>query len=190
MHAKLLQSCWLFVTLWTVLTCLINLLSTVTLWGKYHFITLRSQLKPGHISSKCQRWDLNQDLPTVQISSLLADKRETLGSFPAVPWLSIPALFWASLVAQMVKTLPAMQETWVGKIPRRRKRLPTQYSCPVNPMDRGAWWATVHGFAKSQTWLATNTFTLPTDYFPWCESLKRQMQTFILQMGRLRTRKK
>ena len=136
------------VTLWTVLTCLINLLSTVTLWGKYHFITLRSQLKPGHISSKCQRWDLNQDLPTIQISSLLADKRETLGSFPAVPWLSIPALFWASLVAQMVKTLPA-QETWVRKITRRRKRLPTQYSCLVNPMDRGAWWATVHGFAES-----------------------------------------
>ena len=27
---------------------------------------------------------------------------------------------WASLVAQMVKNLPAMQETWVGKIPWRR----------------------------------------------------------------------
>ena len=25
-----------------------------------------------------------------------------------------------------------------------------------NPMDRGAWWATVHGFAKSQTWLSDN----------------------------------
>ena len=29
---------------------------------------------------------------------------------------------WASLVAQMVKNLPAMQETWVGKIPWRRAR--------------------------------------------------------------------
>ena len=28
---------------------------------------------------------------------------------------------------------------------------PLQYSCPENPMDRGAWWATVHGVAKSQT---------------------------------------
>ena len=28
-----------------------------------------------------------------------------------------------------------------------------QYSCLVNPMDRGAWWATVHGVAKSRTWL-------------------------------------
>ena len=28
-----------------------------------------------------------------------------------------------------------------------------QYSCLENPMDRGAWWATVHGLAKSQTQL-------------------------------------
>ena len=26
---------------------------------------------------------------------------------------------------------------------------PLQYSCPDNSMDRGAWWATVHGVAKS-----------------------------------------
>ena len=26
-----------------------------------------------------------------------------------------------------------------------------QYSCQKNPMDRGAWWAIVHGVAKSQT---------------------------------------
>ena len=28
---------------------------------------------------------------------------------------------------------------------------PLQYSCLENPMDRGAWWVTVHGVAKSQT---------------------------------------
>ena len=28
---------------------------------------------------------------------------------------------------------------------------PLQYSCLENPMDRGAWWATVHGVAKSRT---------------------------------------
>ena len=28
---------------------------------------------------------------------------------------------------------------------------PLQYSCLENPMDRGAWWATVHGVAKSDT---------------------------------------
>ena len=32
---------------------------------------------------------------------------------------------------------------------------PLQYSCLGNPMDRGAWRATVHGAAKSQTRLST-----------------------------------
>ena len=32
---------------------------------------------------------------------------------------------------------------------------PLQYSCLGNPMDRGAWWATVHGIAKSQARLST-----------------------------------
>ena len=31
---------------------------------------------------------------------------------------------------------------------------PLQYSCLENPMDRGTWKATVHGVAKSQTWLS------------------------------------
>ena len=31
---------------------------------------------------------------------------------------------------------------------------PLQYSCLENPMDRGAWWATVHGVAKSRTQLS------------------------------------
>ena len=31
---------------------------------------------------------------------------------------------------------------------------PLQYSCLENPMDRGAWWAIVHGVAKSRTWLS------------------------------------
>ena len=36
---------------------------------------------------------------------------------------------------------------------------PLQYSCLENPMDRRAWWAAVHGVAKSQTWLSDFTFT-------------------------------
>ena len=54
-----------------------------------------------------------------------------------------------------VKNLPAMQETqrhrsnpWVGKIPWERNGSPFQYSCLGNPLDRGAWWATVHGVAE------------------------------------------
>ena len=36
---------------------------------------------------------------------------------------------------------------------------PLQY-CLENPMDRGAWWATVHGVAKSPTRLSDFTFTV------------------------------
>ena len=36
---------------------------------------------------------------------------------------------------------------------------PLQYSCLENPMDRGAWWAIVHGVSKSQTRLSDFTFT-------------------------------
>ena len=36
---------------------------------------------------------------------------------------------------------------------------PLQYSCLENPMDGGAWWAAVHGVAKSRTRLSGFTFT-------------------------------
>ena len=36
---------------------------------------------------------------------------------------------------------------------------PLQYSCLGSPMDGGAWWAAVHGVAKSQTRLSDFTFT-------------------------------
>ena len=40
------------------------------------------------------------------------------------------------------------------KSPGVGKGNPFQYSCLENPMDRGAWWAVVHGVAKSQTRLS------------------------------------
>ena len=42
----------------------------------------------------------------------------------------IPFSAWASLVAQLVKNLPAIHETWVGRIPWRRERLPTPVFWP------------------------------------------------------------
>ena len=38
-----------------------------------------------------------------------------------------------------------------GRSPRDGHGNPLQYSCLENPRDRGAWWATVHIVAKSQT---------------------------------------
>ena len=53
-----------------------------------------------------------------------------------------------------------MSRYWVASacstfcFPWRGKRHPLQRSCLGDPMDRGAWWATVHGVAKSWTWLS------------------------------------
>jgi len=52
----------------------------------------------------------------------------------------------------------------LGRSPGEGNGNPLQYSCLENPMDGGAWWATVHGVAKSQTRLSdlTFTFTFPS----------------------------
>ena len=72
--------------------------------------------------------------------------------------------YWASLVAQRLKHLPAMRETRVRSLgqedsPGEGNGNPLQYSCLENPMDRGAWQATVHRVAKSRTRLSDFTFT-------------------------------
>ena len=57
---------------------------------------------------------------------------------------------WASLMAQRVKHLPAMQETQVRSLGRedpleKDMATPLQYSCLENSMDGGAWWAIYYG---------------------------------------------
>ena len=85
----------------------------------------------------------------------------------------------------VVKNLPAYQcrrhkrrrfDPWVRKIRWRGHGNPLQYSCLENPMDRGAWWATVHTVEKTRTRLKqlnTHTHTqhkqLMTDM--WISSL-------------------
>ena len=56
-------------------------------------------------------------------------------------------------MAQLVKNLPAMSETWVQSLGRedpleKEMANPLQYSWLRNPMDRGVWWSIVHGVAK------------------------------------------
>ena len=60
------------------------------------------------------------------------------------------------MVAQRLKHLPAMRETCVRSLgweDALEKEMATQvqYSCLENPMDGGAWWATVHGVEESDT---------------------------------------
>ena len=49
--------------------------------------------------------------------------------------------------------------TWLKVIYREGNGTPLQYSCLENPMDGGAWWAAVHGVAKSRTRLSDFPFT-------------------------------
>ena len=54
---------------------------------------------------------------------------------------------------------------------------PLQYSCLPNPMDRGAWWAAVHGVNRSRTRLSDFTFTF---YFHTLEMYEMATHSSIL----------
>ena len=61
---------------------------------------------------------------------------------------------WASLMAQMVQSPPAIWETWVrslGWADPLQEGMATHSSIPAwrITVDRGAWWATVHGVTES-----------------------------------------
>ena len=107
-----------------------------------------------------------------------SDNRKT------VPWLGFLCFFplvrlglwvlgestqrWgASQVAQLVKNMPANSgdARHTGSVPGLERSSgegngnPFQYSCLENFMNRGPWWATVHGVSKSQTRLSDFTFS-------------------------------
>ena len=99
------------------------------------------------------------------------DRDRTLGLIPGSgrspgEGIGYPLLYsWPSVVAQLVKNPPvnAGDIRDVGSIPGLGRSPggghgnPLQRSCPENPMDRGAWWATVHGVAESQTPMSPHT---------------------------------
>ena len=58
---------------------------------------------------------------------------------------------------------------------------PHQYSCLGNHMDRGAWWAIVHGVAKSQTWLSTHTHTHTHRRINWSTKFPKRSVLLTLQ---------
>ena len=72
-------------------------------------------------------------------------------------WTSVSIIIWASQVVLMVKNLPAKTGDirdgglipGLGITPGGGNGNPLQYSLLENPMDRRAWWATVHGITKS-----------------------------------------
>ena len=86
----------------------------------------------------------------------------------AVSWFSSISSM-ASFVAQMVKNLPAMQETWVRSLDWEyplEKGMATHSSILAwrLPMDRGAWRATVHGGHKESDRTERHAFTFSSLY--------------------------
>ena len=78
-------------------------------------------------------------------------------------------VYWASLVVQQLSICYEGDAGDARLIPGSERSPgggygnPLQYYCLENSMDRGAWWATIHGVTKSQTWLqwlSTHTRTL------------------------------
>ena len=85
---------------------------------------------------------------------------------------------FSALVAQTVKRL-AYNEGDLGSIPGSGRSSgegngnPLWYSCLENPMDRGAWWATVHWVTKSRTRLSNFTSLLL-----WCSTVGKESLLF------------
>ena len=95
--------------------------------------------------------------------------------------LLFPSVKWTRHILFMSLSLSA--ENWWDRNCKRLRLLktsavsgegngtPLQYSCLANPMDGGAWWAAVHGVARSWTRLRDFTFTF---HF---HALKKEMAT-------------
>ena len=88
------------------------------------------------------------------------------------PYGSPSPFCWSSPVPQMVKNLLAIvgyldSILSLGRSPGEGHGNPLQYSCLENPMDGGAWRATVHGVTKSQKLLSSFHFIHPSVSLPF-----------------------
>ena len=79
---------------------------------------------------------------------------------------------WYKTLRWLEKELPLFHKVvHYDRVMEKGNGTPLQNSCLENPMDRGAWWAAVHGVAKSWTQLSDFTFTF---HF---HALKKEMAT-------------
>ena len=72
-------------------------------------------------------------------------------------------------------------DPWVGRFPGEGNGNPLQCSCLENPMDRGAWQATLHGVSKSKACLTDSAqpcSSIPT--LDYCQNLLTDLLVFIL----------
>ena len=137
-------------------------------WSKYwsfSFSISPSEEHPGLISFRMDWLDL------LAVQGTLRNLLQHHCSKASILWHS--AFFTVQLSHQYMttgKTIVLTRWTFVGKVIsllfNMLSRLvigesngtPLQYSCLENPMDKGAWWAAVHGVAGSRTRLSDFTF--------------------------------
>ena len=115
------------------------------------------------------------NVPSVFVSSASMEARKLPGIYIVFNHCIAFHCVRASLVAQVVKHVPVVQETWVQSLGQEdplEKGMATHslgngYSCLGNPMDGGAWWATVHAVTKSWIWLSNSFFLKNSCLFIW-----------------------
>ena len=141
-------------------SCLENPMDRGAWWAAVHGVA-KSWTRPSDFTFTFHFHALEKEMATH--SSVLAWRIPGTGEPGGLPsmWSHRVGRDWSDLAAAAAARKPGgsdgKESPWVGKIPWR-KEWPLQYSCLENSMHRGAWWATVHGIAKSQTWLS-NTHT-------------------------------
>ena len=131
-----------------------------------------------------QLWGISHVPRSWEISSPVLHNRSCLSTLESsdehsqcseifiVPLL-VPACFPSGSVVKHppANTGDAGSIPGLGRPPEGGHGNPLQCSYLENPMDRGAWWATVHGVAKSRTWLKrlsnNNNLILPLQLQGW-----------------------
>ena len=101
-------------------------------------------------------------------------KKESI--FPSLNSILKQNICCLALVAQTVKNLPTLQETCVQSLfwedsPGEENGNPLQNSCLENLVNRGAWWATVHGVTRVGHDWVTSAHTHPLLFRGYSESV-------------------
>ena len=125
-------------------------------WGHFGFISCSWRME-GALHPACLEQALLSALPLKQTMVPL-----DCSLIPHRPYQFHLVKLWGFPGASVVKNLPtsAGDAGIMGSIPELGRSSgegngnPLQYSCLGNPTDKGAWRATVHGVAKSRTWLS------------------------------------
>ena len=133
-------------------------LQCMWLWKRHDLATKQQQ----HVYRKAVKRIQSSHIPHIQFSSIII-LHEWVWYIFHNSWVNIDTLLLTKVhtiqVALVVKNPPASLGNLrdlgsipgLGRSPGGGKGNPFQYSCLENPMDRGAWRATVHRVAKSQT---------------------------------------